>query len=86
MNSISMGRRLRERSVRSNRNLDRGNSRVARWLNKVQAGMDAVVNDLLTVDLVFIFQILVKSRLNVLYNWSPTRGVSEKKRQLGGGK
>jgi len=54
---------------------------VTRRLNKIQAGVDAVVNDFLTVDLVFVVQILVKSGLNVLNNWSPTRDVSEGKRR-----
>jgi len=49
---------------------------VTRWLNEVQTGMDAVVNDFLAVDLVLVFQVLVESRLNVLDNWSPTKGVS----------
>ena len=46
-------------------------------MNEVQAGVDAVVNDFLTVDLVLVVQILVKSGLNVFNNWSPTGGVSE---------
>jgi hypothetical protein len=50
---------------------------VARWLNEVQASMDAVVNEFLTVDLVFVLHILVESRLNVLDNRSPARDVSE---------
>jgi hypothetical protein len=44
---------------------------MTRWLNEVEAGMDAVVNDFLTVDLVLVFQVLVESRLDVLKNWSP---------------
>lgn len=50
---------------------------MARRLNEVQAGVDAVVDDFLTVDLVLVVQILVKSGLNILNNWSPTRDVSE---------
>ena len=46
-------------------------------MNEVQAGVDAVVNDFLTVDLVLVVQILVKSGLDILNDWSPTRGMSE---------
>ena len=45
-------------------------------MNEVQAGVDAVVNDFLTVDLVLMVQILVKSGLNIFDNWSPTKDVS----------
>ena len=50
---------------------------MTRRLNEVQAGVDAVVNDFLAVDLVLMVQILVESGLNVFNNWSPTGEVSE---------
>ena len=55
------------------------------WLNEVQAGMDTIVDDFLTVDLVLVFQILVESRLDVLNDWSPAGNVPQKKRWLGRG-
>jgi hypothetical protein len=60
-----------------------GNLRVTRWLNEVQACMDTIVNNFLTVDLVLVFQILVKSRLYILDNWSPAEEVSQKKMRVG---
>ena len=45
---------------------------MTRRLHEVQAGMDTVVDNFLTVDLVLVFQILVESRFDVLNNWSPT--------------
>jgi hypothetical protein len=49
---------------------------VTRRLNEVQTGVDTIVDNFLTVDLVLIFQILVESRLNVLDDRSPTEDVS----------
>ena len=43
--------------------------------------MDTIVDDFLTIDLVFVFQILVESRLDILDNWSPAKDVSQKKRR-----
>lgn len=54
---------------------------MTRRLNEVQAGMDTVVNDLLAVDLVLVFQELVESRLNVLDDRPPTEGASEADRR-----
>ena len=66
-------------------NLCDANLRVTCWLNEVEASMDTIVDDFLTIDLVLVFQELVKSRLNVLEDWSPTRGVSQKKEVVRGG-
>ena len=50
---------------------------MTRRLNEVQTGVDTIVNDFLTVDLVLVLQILVESCLNVLNDWSPAEGMSE---------
>jgi len=44
---------------------------VAGWLDEVQAGMDAVVNDFSPVDAVFLLQIRVEPRFNVLDDGFP---------------
>jgi len=46
--------------------------RVSRGLDEVQACMDTVVHDLLSVDTVLLLQVRVKTRLDVLHNGSPT--------------
>lgn len=53
---------------------------MTRWLNEVDAGMDAVVNDFLMVDLVLVLQILAGSRLDVLKNWPPTENAFQNER------
>lgn len=50
---------------------------MTRWLNEVQTGMDTIVNDLLTIDPILVFQILIESRLDVFNDWSPTENVSK---------
>ena len=50
---------------------------MTRWLNEVETGVDAVVNNFLTVDPVLVFQILVESRLDVFNDWPPTEDVSK---------
>ena len=52
---------------------------MTRRLNEVQTGMDTIVDDFLTVDLVLVFHILVESRFDILDNWSPAKDVSQKK-------
>ena len=49
-------------------------SRVTCGLNEVQAGVDAVVNDLLPVDPVLLLEIGVETRLNVLHDGLPAVG------------
>jgi hypothetical protein len=46
---------------------------VTGWLDEVQASMDAVVGYFLPVDTVFLFEIRVKTRFNVLNNGFPAR-------------
>lgn len=41
-------------------------------LNKVEAGMHAVVHDLLAVDTVLLLQVRVKTRLDVIQDGPPT--------------
>lgn len=43
-------------------------------LNEIEASMDAVVDDLLTVDTVLLFEVSVITRLDVLNDWFPARG------------
>lgn len=45
--------------------------RMTSGLNKVDASMDSVVNDVHTIDLVFCLQICIKSLFNVLDDWTP---------------
>jgi hypothetical protein len=46
-------------------------SRVTSRLDEVQAGMDAIIQDLLPVDAVFLFQVRVETGFNVLDNRFP---------------
>lgn len=45
--------------------------------------MDTIVNNFLTVDLVLVFQVLVKSRLNILYDRSPAKVVFQREKRMG---
>jgi hypothetical protein len=49
--------------------------RVSGSLDKVEAGVNAVVDDLLTVDAVFLLEIRVVTRLDVLENRPPAIAV-----------
>lgn len=60
-----------------------GLQRVARGLNEVDAGMDAVVHNVLAVDPVLSLQIGVKALLNVLDDWSPRVIVVDKVTESG---
>jgi hypothetical protein len=44
---------------------------MASWLNEVHAGVNSVVNNVHTVDLVLSVQVGIKALLNVVHNWSP---------------
>lgn len=44
---------------------------VSGGLNEVYASMDAVVNDVHSVNLVFGIKVRIKSLLNVIDNWAP---------------
>ena len=57
----------------------RTNLRVACGLDKVKAGMDAVINNLLPVDTVFLFEIRVEPRFDTFHYGLPalTKRVSE---------
>jgi hypothetical protein len=46
-------------------------SRMTSGLDEVQAGMDAIVHDLLPIDAVFLFEIGVETGFNVLDNRFP---------------
>ena len=60
---------------------------MSRWLNGVEAGMDAVFNDFLTVDLVLIFQMLVdvvtRCRQELVARRHQQNGQAPAKRSLG---
>ena len=45
--------------------------RVTSGLNEVEAGVDAVVNDFLPVDTVFLLQVGIETRFDILNNWLP---------------
>jgi hypothetical protein len=47
-------------------------------LNEVNAGMDAVVNDVHAVDLVLSIQVGIESLLNVVHDWSPRLVIVDK--------
>lgn len=44
---------------------------MASWLDEVYTGVDPVVNNVHSVDLVLGIQVGVKPLLNVIHNWSP---------------
>jgi hypothetical protein len=44
---------------------------VASWLNEVHAGMNSVVDNVHSVDLVLGIQIRIEALLNVIHNWAP---------------
>ncbi len=44
---------------------------MASWLNKVHTGVNSVVNDVHSVDLVLGIQVGIEALLDVVYNWSP---------------
>jgi hypothetical protein len=44
------------------------------WLNEIDAGMNAVIHNVHTIDLVLGIEIRIETRLNILDNWSP-RGI-----------
>ena len=46
---------------------------MAGWLNEVQTRVNAIIDNLLSVDAVFLFQIRVKSRGNILNDGIPAR-------------
>lgn len=52
--------------------------RVTCWLDEVYAGVDAVVNNVHTVDLVLSIQIRIEARLDVLDNRSPRSVIVDK--------
>jgi hypothetical protein len=57
---------------------------VASRLDEVDAGVNPVVNDVHTVDLVLSLEIGIESLLNVLNNWSPGVIVVHKVAESGG--
>lgn len=75
MNSMSRGFNLRRRvaSVRAarRRTKKRKCARVAGGLDEVQAGVNAVVNDFLAVDPVFLLEVGVEAGLDVVHNRLP---------------
>lgn len=46
---------------------------MAGWLNEVQTRVNAVIDDLLSVDAVFLFQIRVESGGNIVNDGIPAR-------------
>jgi hypothetical protein len=75
INSMSMSLSLYHHSSDS-RSGSRGlDLRVPGSLDKVEAGVDAVVDDLLTVDAVFLLEIRVVTRLDVLENRPPAMAI-----------
>ena len=46
---------------------------MASWLDKVQAGVHAIVNDLLSVYAILLLQIRIKARFDVLDNRLPAK-------------
>jgi hypothetical protein len=50
-------------------------SRMTGWLNEVEARVYTVVHDLLPIDTVFLFEICVITRFDVLYDRFPTCNV-----------
>jgi len=44
---------------------------VARWLNEVNARMNAIVNNVHAIDLVLSIQVGIEALLNVVNDWSP---------------
>jgi hypothetical protein len=44
---------------------------MASWLNEVHAGMNSVVDNIHSVDLVLGIQIRIEALLNVIHNWAP---------------
>ena len=46
--------------------------RVTGSLNKVEAGMNAVIHNLLTIDAILLLQVRIKARLDVVEDGSPT--------------
>lgn len=74
INSISRGFRLRGTSVTGTYDAPmKMYSRMTSRLDEVQACMDAIVHDFLSVDAVFLFQIRVETGFNVLDNRFPAR-------------
>ncbi len=74
MNSISRGFKLHDTFVTGMYATSmKINSRVASRLDKVQAGMDAIVHDFLPVDAVFLFEVRVETGFDVLNDRFPAR-------------
>jgi hypothetical protein len=46
---------------------------MAGWLNEIQTRVDAVIHNLLSVDAVFLLQIRVETRGNILNDGIPAR-------------
>ena len=57
---------------------------MASWLNKVHTGVNSVVNDVHSVDLVLGIQVGIEALLDVVYNWSPGLIVVDKVTESGG--
>lgn len=45
--------------------------RVSSWLNKVDTGMNSVVDNIHSVDLVLRLEVCIVSLLNIFHNWPP---------------
>lgn len=84
MNSISICFRLEDNiSSRISRER-RDDVRMAGWLDEVQAGMDTVVDHLLSVDPVLLLEVGIEPSLDVLHNWLPALIVVHKVTETGG--
>lgn len=47
------------------------NLRMTSGLNKVNASMDAIINETTTIDSVLLFQVGIKTGFNAIQNWFP---------------
>jgi hypothetical protein len=71
--------------VKSAHNLDiKGLQRVASGLDEVDTGVDAVINDVRTVDLVLSLEVSIVSLFDVLHNWAPGIVVVDEVAESGG--
>lgn len=85
MNSISICFRLWDNiSCISDARERREHLRMAGWLDEVQAGMDTVVDHLLSVDPVLLLEVGIEPSLNVLHDWLPALIVVHKVTKTGG--
>jgi hypothetical protein len=58
--------------------------RVTSWLNEVDTGMNAVVHNVHSVDLVLGLKVCVESLLNVLHDWAPGVIIVDEVAEAGG--